>query len=248
MKKVLFIFIILFLSSVVSAGTTKWKQLTNGLEYASVRVSPGIIHALRIDPKQYKFGIVTAKELGKKNATAESLAKKFNALIAINGGFFTPEYDSLGLLINDGKVLNPLKNTSWWSVFLIKNDIPRIVHTRSYKKSSAISMAVQSGPRLVVNGTIPKKLKPSIAERSALCIDNKKNVIIVATENLLIQPDELAEHLRKSNSEGGFGCRYALNLDGGSSTQLYAKTGSFELNVPGTKKVANAIVVYKKSK
>ena len=249
MKRLIVILVIVlvatFVLSSVRSKVTLWKSFRKGLEYTTIRVSPGKIHAFRIDPKHFKFGVVTAKALGRKNATVESMAKKVGALVAVNGGFFTPEYDSLGLIINDGKVLNPLKKTSWWSVFYLKDNAPNIIHTKSYRNNPAVTMAVQSGPRLVVNGLIPK-LKPSIAERSAICITSKKKVVIVATENLLIQPDELAEYLRKKESSGGLGCKTALNLDGGSSTQLYAHIGSFDLDVPGTNKVANAVVVFPK--
>ena len=238
---------LIFVSSNAYSVKVLWKTVGKGLDYTSIRVLPGIIHAFKIDPKQNKFGVVTAKDLGKKSAYVRAIAKKYGALLAINGGFFTPEYDSLGLLINNGKVINPVKNTSWWSIFYIKNNSPKIIHTNSFKNSSSISMAIQSGPRLVVNGAIPK-LKSSIAERSAICITPKKDVIIVATQNLLIQPAELANYLRKSESEGGLGCFTALNLDGGSSTQLYAKIGSFDLEVTGMNKVSNAVVVYPKSK
>lgn len=237
----------LFVANSAGARITIWKSIGKGLEYSAIRVSPGIIHAFRVDPGKYKFGVITAKELGFKNATVEMMAKKYGALIAINGGFFTPEYDSLGLIINDGKQVNPLKKTSWWSVFYVKDDLPKITHTNNFRKSRLVSMAIQSGPRLVVDGSVPK-LKPSIAERSVVCITPKNKVVVIATENLLIQPSELANYLRKRESEGGFGCKTALNLDGGSSTQLYAKVGSFRVSVPGTNKVANAVVVYPKSK
>ena len=106
-------------------------------------------------------------------------------------------------------------------------------------------MAVQRGPRLVVNGSIPK-LKPSIAERSAICVNGKGEVLIAATENLLIQPKDFAEHLRKSEGQGGLGCKTALNLDGGRSTQIFADIDSFHLNVSGINTVANAVAVYPK--
>ena len=70
--------------------------------------------------------------------------------------------------------------------------------------------------------------------------------MIVATENLVIQPTDLADRMRKSEGQGGFACQTALNLDGGSSTQLYAKVGGFKLDVDGLKQVANAVVVLPK--
>ena len=229
----------------VHSSEVKWRELSKELEYTKLRISPGSIHAFRIDPAKYKFEIITAKDLGKKSSTVKKMAEKKKAILAINGGFFSPEYDSLGLLINDGKEINPLKKTSWWSVFYIKNEKAKIIHTNSFKKSAGISMAIQAGPRLVVNGSIPK-LKLSLAERSAICVGKKKDVIIVVTENLLISTLELAEYMRKSEKDGGLGCVTALNLDGGSSTQLYADIESFKLSIPGMKPVANAIAVYPK--
>lgn len=228
-----------------AALNTEWKVLSPGLEYATIKISPGVIHAIRIDPALYKMGVVTAKDIGRKQAAVKDMARKKGAIVAINGGFFTPEYESLGLLVSDGKVINPLKQTSWWSIFYLKEKKPYIVHTNNFAMDPSISMAVQSGPRLVISGFIPK-LKPSIAERSAVCIAPGKGIILVATENLFLRPDEFAAHLRKGGSSGGLGCHTALNLDGGSSTQMYARVGSFELNLPGINKVTNAVVVYSK--
>ena len=244
---ILSIFITILISIPVSVGTanTEWKSLSKGLEYTKINVNPGVIHAFRIDPEDYKFGVVTAKELGKNMSSVESMAKRSRAIVAINGGFFTPEYESLGLLVSDGKTLNPLKKTSWWSIFYVKGETPYIAHTNSFKNDSSILMAVQSGPRLVVSGSIPK-LKSSFAERSAICITSKRKVILVATEGLAIQPNDFAEYLRMSEAKEGLGCHTALNLDGGRSTQIYAKVGSFKLNVPGINRVTNAVVVHPK--
>ncbi len=242
---ILLLTVIAFLPSELGATKTMWRSLDKGLEYTSIRLSPGTIHAFRINPKNYRFGVATAKELGKKNSTVDSMAKARGALLAINGGFFTPEYDSLGLLIDNGKTLNPFKNTSWWSIFYIRSGVPNIIHASQFRNDKRISMAVESGPRLLVNGSIPK-LKPSFAERSAICVTKKKEVVIVATENLVIQPTDLADRMRKSEGQGGFACQTALNLDGGSSTQLYAKVGGFKLDVDGLKQVANAVVVLPK--
>jgi len=245
MKKIFIIAILLFVVANLDAAETKWKDVDDGIKYTAIRTSPGLIHAFKISPKKYKLGVVTAKGMGKKNASVKSMAKKKGALLAINGGFFTPDYESLGLIIDNGKILNPIKGTSWWSVFYMRGNTPRIVHTKSFQKSSSINMAIQSGPRLVVNGAIPK-LKPSIAERSAVCVSRDGQVVLIATQNLLIEPKKFAETLRKSESKGGLACRTALNLDGGSSTQMYADVNDFELSIPGINRVANAVAVYRK--
>lgn len=243
-----FLFIIVFSLFVPVNGwtiVTKWKPIKKGLWYTEASLSPAVIHAFKIDPKYYKFGVVTARDLGTDREKVREMARKKGALLAINGGFFTPEYEALGLLVNDGKVINPLKKMSWWSIFLIKNDVPYIVHTSSFNGDPNVSMAIQSGPRLVVDGHIPK-LKPSVAERSVVCININGEVIVAATEKLLSEPREFADFLRKSEASGGLGCMTALNLDGGSSTQMYARVGSLEIDIPGINKVANAVVVFPK--
>lgn len=237
--------VLVLMSYGAGAAKTEWESLDSGLDYTFKRVATGKIHAFKVNPKQFRMGIVTADKLGQKSSSVKEMAKKAGAIVAINGGFFSPEYQNLGLLIDEGKIVSPLKNTSWWSVFYVKNGRPYITHTNSFNASSSVSMAVQSGPRLVVDGAIPK-LKPSVAERSAICVTSKKEVVLIATENVFIQPTDLAEYLRKPLSSDGLGCQSALNLDGGSSTQIYAKVGSFNLDVSGFNRVTNAVVVYPK--
>lgn len=245
MRRFLLIVFILFISSNLFAEETQWKNIAKGIDYTKIGIGQGRIHAFRINPDNYDFGIVQASDSGSQRAYVKDMAKKKGALIAINGGFFTPDDKPLGLLIHKGKKLNPIKNTSWWSVFYIKKNIPYIVHTNSFKFDQKISMAVQSGPRLVVNGSIPK-LKASRDERSAVCYDTKKNVIIIATENLMIKPAEFASYLKKTQKQGGLNCKTALNLDGGSSTQLYAHLKNFKLDVSGFSRVTNAVAVFPK--
>jgi exopolysaccharide biosynthesis protein len=73
---------------------------------------------------------------------------------------------------------------------------------------------------LIVNGKILSTLKPGLDSRTAM-----------------------AKTMVASQIEGGLGCINALNLDGGSSTQLYAKYGNFNLKVAGYSAVTDAILV-----
>jgi len=54
--------------------------------------------------------------------------------------------------------------------------------------------------------------------------------------------EELARLLKASP----LNCTDAINLDGGSSSQLYAHINSFHLNVHGFSNVSDAIVVKKR--
>jgi exopolysaccharide biosynthesis protein len=49
--------------------------------------------------------------------------------------------------------------------------------------------------------------------------------------------------MAKPETQGGLACLSALNLDGGSSSQLYASMDDFVIDIPGFSRVADAIVV-----
>jgi uncharacterized protein YigE (DUF2233 family) len=102
---------------------------------------------------------------------------------------------------------------------------------------------VQSGPRLLVDGQIPKQLRPGVANRSALGIRRNGQVVILATQNISLSTLELAQIMQRSEPENGLACWQALNLDGGSSTQLYAKVNDFMLSIPSFMPVADVVVV-----
>jgi len=226
-----------------------WKRMAVGLQYANYTFASKEnerteIQAFRIDPAKYAISVATAPD-EKQGTTAKDMAKRAGALIAINGGFFTPEHTSIGLIMKDGKRLNPLHKTSWWSIFYIKGGKPAIARPADFKESEDISMALQVGPRLTVDGAIPK-LKEGISTRSAVGIDRQGHVVLLITSGNGISMKELARRMGGTMFKGGFDCPNSMALDGGSSSQLYAKIGEFTLDRPGIAKVTNGIVVLKK--
>lgn len=254
MKRSLFIIaVILLLVPTQCTSTTKgsytWNVLEPGLEYATYSFSisekeRSTIHAFRIDPKKFKLRIALASD-EVQGTTAQELAKRDRALLVINGGFFTPEHRSIGLIVNDGKQLSPLHRTSWWSVFQIDGNGPAIVQPSKYRSRQGLEMALQCGPRLTIDGRIPK-LKESVSKRSAIGITRDGKVVIAITEGYGISMKELARRMKGSPFQGGLGCPNSMALDGGSSSQLYAKIGKFERSIGGLTKVTNGIAVFKR--
>lgn len=95
-------------------------------------------------------------------------------------------------------------------------------------------------PRLLIRGNIPS-LKAGVADRTALGITDEGKVIILVTTNAAMSTRQLAQIMRAPP----LSCSDAINLDGGSSSQLYAKIDSFQLNVHGFSNVSDAIIVKK---
>lgn len=227
-----------------SYSANQWQKLAPGIEYQDLEgglLKPwSHVHVFRVDLAKNQLALVNAKTLSLKNASADQFAEHSKALLSVNGGFFDHEFNPLGLRINNKKLENPLKRISWWGIFYVKNNIPRITNVRNFSHDNDIDFAIQSGPRLLIKGTIPS-LKPGAADRSALGITQDGKVIILVSTNAAMTTHELAQLLKSPP----LSCTDAINLDGGSSSQLYAHIDSFQLNVHGFSNVSDAIIVKK---
>ncbi len=224
-----------------ASAANHWRVLQEGLaykDYGPSILSPwSHIHVFKIDLRYYQLDLVTAQDLSKALASVNELADANHALLAINGGFFDENSQPLGLRIGHHQLRHPLKTISWWGIFYIKQHTAHITNYQQFSQHANISFAVQSGPRLLINGRIPR-LKDGIAERSALGISDDGTIIILVTQNSPLTTTAVA-HLLKTRLH----CRSALNLDGGGSSQLYANIANFKINAYGFSHVSDAILV-----
>lgn len=232
--------LLFFLSRSIAASV--WQPLAPGLDYqdftSSAFTSWFHIHVFRINLQYYKFKLLMASDLNTHLASAEEFRAGSDAILAVNGGFFDNAYRPLGLRAQNGHIEIPLKPISWWGVFYIRNQKAYIRPPKNFRMQNNIEMAVQSGPRLLVRGKIPS-LKPGRARRTALGIGRDGSVYIVVTGNAAITTTELAEFMMAAPLD----CTDALNLDGGSSSQLHALLDDFQLNVRGYTGVSDALVL-----
>jgi len=185
MKRML-VGIIIVCSLLASANAaTVWKKLANGLSYTTIARTAGIpkgaIHAFRINLNYYRLELAFTHNENRPLITVKDLVQKKGAVVGINGGFFNPNLTPLGLRIRNGKIVSPLKRITWWSLFIVKGKKARIISKKYFVPSRKINFAVQSGPRLIINGRIPS-LKPGVANRSALGITKSGKIIIAVTQ------------------------------------------------------------------
>ncbi len=241
----LFLFCFLLSIAIASNAATVWQNIAPGIDYTSISLDEtthGYVHAFRIDPTHYRLSLANARDYGMGATNVAILALRSQAILAINGGFFDPLHNPLGLRIQNGKQLNPLRPISWWGVFSMQNNRPSISAQKYFSPSSSTDFAIQSGPRLLVNGKIPS-LKDNYDARSALAIDHQGNIVIAITENAAITTSQFAKILQAPTSANGLNCYNALNLDGGNSSQLYANIGRFNLLIPSFNSVVDAVIV-----
>ena len=183
-----------------------------------VMSTPGM-QAFVVDLEDWQLRILTVRDGTRATSRASEVGKRHAASLVVNGGFFDPQDRSLGLLIDQGKRINPVRKADW-GIFSVSGKEPRasIVHTRTWrrqKKKVLPEFAIQSGPRLVVSGRA-LSLKPHWARRTAIGIQRGGRKIVVLVSSQSISMTDLAQAFLEIE------CPYALNLDGGSSTQLWS--------------------------
>lgn len=250
MKIVRYIFVVLLFGCCIANATPlQWQQLAPGLEYTNIAPASSLLgsglHVFRFDLQNYKLQLAFNNPQAQQTSSVMQLVKSNAAVIGINGGFFTPDIKPLGLRISNGLLRNPLHNTSWWGIFFTRDDHAYIASPKAFHGDKNINFAVQSGPRLLVNGQIPA-LKPGMDDRSALGITQNGRIILLVSQNFPLSTTELAKIMQAPTDQGGLNCVDALNLDGGSSSQLYANVNQFSLNVPSFAIVSDAVLVVPK--
>lgn len=235
---VVFAFLALAMMTAGNLLAASWQELEKGLSYRTIKVAPSdtTLHLVKIDLKKFRLDWLLAPKGTRQYLT--KLLEQGDAVVAINASFFDPQGRAMGLVIKDGKIINPLRKTSW-GVFQINQDKPRILHTSDYRPSASTHFALQAGPRLIINGSIPTFKDALPSRRSALCVTPKKEVIIAVTYPGFLSLQELATGLKSF-------CKDALNLDGGSSTQFYLKTKKLQKDFPGLEPVPNALAVFRR--
>jgi uncharacterized protein YigE (DUF2233 family) len=227
-----------------------WQKIEDGMEVTAHHIEGPPYETkikfigLRVNLEKFQVKVMDSRALGAIRMEIKSLVRKSQALAGINGGFFTPEYKPLGLLIIDGQQVNPLRKTDW-GVFMVQSNRPRLVHTREFQNDRSVSQALQVGPRLVVEGR-ELRLKRQIARRSALGINWKDEVILLNTEETEVYAQDLARIFRLPEAEGGLECREALALDGGPSAQMYGDYKNLKIDISGGWGVPNGIGVFKR--
>ncbi|HCU25893.1 MAG TPA: hypothetical protein DF383_12820 [Deltaproteobacteria bacterium] len=228
-----------------SAAALTYRHLEKGLDYATLETAGSAkLHLLKVDLKLFKIKVLDARDFKVSALSVKKLAEKNQALVAINANFFDRDSRPLGLVLQEGRLKNPPKKISWWAGLLLKNASAKIEKIFDPAAPLPYQNAVQAGPRLVVAGRTPK-LKEEVSAKSAVGIDRQGKVVFIASEGR-IEINRLAALLAKKEQDGGVGLRDALNLDGGSSTQLFARAGNLDLWISGFSDVPIALGVVRK--
>lgn len=220
-----------------------WTESAPGISYAPLEVDGDDAfsgHAFIIDLAK---ATVQLQAAGPAHQPVDLIAAPYPTHVAVNASFFDEAGKAMGRAVSGGAILGAERRAPWGALVIDKQPAPRarIVKGETLPVDSAGGdFVVQGLPRLVVAGEVPK-LKPASAERTAVCADGASLVVVVTSKP--VDTTAFARFLAKPRDKGGLGCKDALNLDGGPSTQLHARVGALAIDVKGGWGVPNALVV-----
>ena len=212
-----------------------WSTLAPGIDYRRIDCLGGggvDIHVVRIDPDQWDFNTVVVSR-----ATARAIADARQANFVINANFFDRDWNPIGVIVRNGDVVQPPHRSTWQSIFLIDDDgTPHIVmpsHWGAYRDNAQV--AVQAGPRLVINGHVNKGIRNNYAApRGGVCVQKDGTLLFFATPHSRnFQMKEIARIAAAEEADGGLACEDAMLFDGGHSVNLFAGGDDKRIGVEG---------------
>jgi hypothetical protein len=228
------------ISRPLQAQEMTWQVAAPGIEFVEFATEgPGLrqpVRAVRVDLFRARLRLVPAGESGVRQ-TVSRIAAPLAEHVAINASFFDDKDRAIGAVVDNSAII-ARRIVKSWGALVISGKNSQILLGDTLRLEPPPLIAVQGIPRLLVGGEV-LQLKPQIADRTAVCAQGR-HVIFVVTGSL--EATALAELLRDR-----LGCRDALNLDGGPSTQLSVRLGKLRVDVPGWP-VPNALVAIPGSK
>ena len=193
-----------------------------------------------------KISIATSKYLGKRGEDILTVAKRENAVIAMNaGGFYDPDWNSNGAVphgtvIQHGQVVSDFQDANMGGGFIGFNN-NNVLVLGKMTKERAVSIgyrdAVEFGPYLIINGKrsfIKGNGGWGIAPRTAIG-QRQDGIVLFLVINGRIPSSIGADMVDLTDIMENYGAYNAANLDGGSSSELVINNKIINTPVAGGK-------------
>lgn len=213
---------------------TGWASVVPGLEQRTLRIlrdSGELIETVTILRLETgRFGMQVLYAPGAPH-TVQEWAAGSGALLTINAGYFTPEYQATGLLIADGVA----HGASYGEFAGMLSAGPAGIQLQwlgqdPYDPTAPLHAAIQSFPVLVKPGGLlgyPDE-DGTPGRRTVVALDRSGRLLVIVCANGTFTLHRLAVYLLESDLE----IDIALNLDGGTSTGLAVHADPVHLEIP----------------
>ena len=185
------------------------------------------LHFVSFYARQYTFRIFDQGTLGRSRLA--DVMQSNHCLAGTNGGYFSPDFEPVGLVLTDGRVIHRPSHAKLLSGALVVtgNHIHLLRSTEPLPGKNARE-AVQCGPFLVEGGkALPGLNNVRSARRTAVLTGPDGEWALVSTSAVTLE--ELGSILAEpALLPAGLHTERALNLDGGSSTALWVRQPAAE--------------------
>jgi len=200
--------------------------------------------AVTFDRRDYFLKVIDQKN-GPGSRFESAQAAGSGSIAAINGGFFNPDGSPLGLVISGGEARGSFNSASFLGTGILDGKNVTLATRENYQRSTEL---LQTGPRLVWDGESLTGLSTTNERpRSLMIWDGKNHFGLVHTDTATLKG--LSNNL-KAQPLSGFDVKYAVNLDGGTSCDLWVSesvpSGGFSKNSFFRKKARNYLALRKR--
>lgn len=162
-------------------------------------------------------------------------------LAGVNGGYFDPDYQPVGLLISNGRTIGPFRRARLLSgVLSVANGRVRLQRVAEFSMKGKISEAVQSGPFLVDHARPVAGLDDSHSARRTFVALGSGNALALGYSSSLSLA-QLGSVLTTGKITGDLKIERALNLDGGSSSAFWFRDGTAPFSISEQKRVRDFV-------
>jgi len=238
-------------NNAILAQRVQWEELEPGMSSGTLylcRPDSSIIGLKIVRFKSDQFSLRILGDAGPGDYI-ENMVKSAGATAGINGGYYyiherTAERRPLGLTHKGGRHLSPYRPNYSGTLFSDS------AVTRFCYRTQPVGdppEALQSFPMLLYEGRIPEEVRDALNGKLDILARHRRSAVGEDWEGrfCLIAAGRGLSFQEMGFLAGALGLRHCLALDGGSSTQLCARSGNLTL-VPGLDKVPIGLGVFRK--
>lgn len=223
---------------------TGWQPIAPGVEYRELRIDLGDrsdrLRFARIDPTKTKLRVLYNPDQPQR---VSAWLTQANALLAVNGNYFDPQNNALGMIIQDGQRRGGVVYDGFGGMLAVNGADVRVrSNAHEPYNDEPLDEALQNFPMLVLpggsaNANIDDNGRRSL--RSAVGQDRSGRILFAVSPAPTFTLTEFGQWLAASDLD----LDVALNLDGGTSTGLVLRSGQQMLGVDSWIEVPDVIVV-----
>ncbi len=198
-----------------------------------------LLTAIVFPSKSYSLSVLDSRFPG--CTKLDSSLAKAGCVAGVNGSYFQADFRPVGLMVADGREIQPFAKAKLLAgVLAVRGKRLEIVRSSKFANSSDLRQAIQCGPMLVEGEQPTAGLNGErSARRTVVATDGHGRWALIYLTSVTLA--DAARVLTIPGVLGDWNPATALNLDGGSSSGLWAATSPEPISLSELGHVRNYI-------